>query len=121
MSPRWQIPSDIADLVEAEGGIWENDCWSPILLTVMSGTVYRGRDIPLAWQIEFEASGNLDGYSWAELIGKEMRQRHPEATDELHFHDTEAACCVIWVESEATCRKLVETSWQVLNAPQTQG
>ena len=42
------------ELVDAdEGGIWEDDSWDPILLTVMKGTVYRGRHIP----VEFEPVG----------------------------------------------------------------
>ena len=53
--PKWKIPKNLQKLVEADAdNMWEDDRWYPILLTVMGGTSYRGRDIPLAWQIEFE-------------------------------------------------------------------
>ena len=58
----------------------------------MKGTVYRGRAIPLAWQIEFEPVGpafevaneklstlglDPDGYGWATLIKGVADKYHP--------------------------------------------
>src|SRR5215469_2119597 len=51
--PKWKIPKKLLALVE-EDGMWESERFGPVLLTVMSGTSYRSRKIPLAWQIEFE-------------------------------------------------------------------
>jgi hypothetical protein len=55
--PEWSVPENLPELINNEDGMWEDDRWDPILLTVMKGTVYNGRDIPLTWQIEFEPVG----------------------------------------------------------------
>ena len=99
--PEWNIPENLLELVDGdEGGIWEDDSWDPILLTVMKGTVYRGRTIPLAWQIEFEPVGpafevanaklstlglDPDGYGWATLIKGVADKYHPDLAKELQF------------------------------------
>ena len=130
--PIWDIPENINELLAAEnGGIWEDDRWSPILLTLMTGTVYSGRDIPLAWQIEFDPSGpsfetgnrkietlglEPDGYGWSSLINTVMKKYHPEIADELQFGDTEEATCVIWVESENCCRQLIHVAWILIHS-----
>jgi hypothetical protein len=130
--PEWSIPENLLELVDGdEGGIWEGDSWDPILLTVMKGTVYRGRAIPLAWQIEFEPVGpnfevanerlrtlglDPDGYGWATLIKGVADKYHPDIAKELQFGDTEQTTCVVWVESENTCRKLIQMTWALINA-----
>jgi hypothetical protein len=57
-TPKWNIPENLQALIDADGsdgdGLWEDDSWDPIQLTVMAGTSYGGRDIPLSWQIEFQ-------------------------------------------------------------------
>jgi hypothetical protein len=93
--------------------------------------MYGDRDIPLAWQIEFEpgapeleaSNGKLstlnlepDGYGWSTLISAVMSKRHPELHDELHFGDTETETCVVWVESEDTCKKLISVVWELISA-----
>jgi len=129
--PDWMIPEDLQQLVEADkDGIWEDTRWEPVLLTVMSGTSYGGRDIPLAWQIEFEPDGELfvsrnakltelglepDGYGWATLIKSVFMKYHPEVADELQFGDTESATCIVWVETEATCRLLMQVVWSLIH------
>jgi hypothetical protein len=131
-TPEWNIPENLQALIEADSadgdGMWEDDSWDPILLTVMAGTSYNGRDIPLSWQIEFQpADARLeqankaiedrglepDGYGWAKLIGDAFTKDHPELAEELHFGDTEIATCVVWVESESTCKTLMEVTWSL--------
>lgn len=128
--PTWRIPKDIASIVEEEE-MWEDDAWAPLQLTVLGGTSYKGRDIPLSWQIEFEpsaeefqeANGRLvslgldpDGYGWAKLIDAAVRKHHPEISDELQFGDTEESACVVWVESEATCKTLMQVVWNLCSS-----
>src|SRR5688572_26582074 len=79
--PTWKVPKNIAKTLEDGDGMWEDERWSPILLTAMSGTELNGREIPLAWQIEFDPSDDEfeaanarledsgiapDGYGWGE-------------------------------------------------------
>jgi hypothetical protein len=129
--PAWEMPIDLPKLLgEDEDGMWQDVRWAPILLTVMTGTVYNGRDIPLAWQIEFDpyddvlATANAkirslgtepDGYGWANVIHIVVGKHHPEILDELNFGDTEIAACVVWVESEATCKLLLEIVWSLIH------
>ena len=126
--PKWKIPKALKRLIE-DDGMWEDERWDPILLTVMSDTEYEGREIPLAWQIEFdpfddrleavnsriEASGiEPDGDGWSSVIEKEFGRRHPKLAGELHS-DSESSTCVLWVESEETCRKLIEVVWSLIH------
>ena len=131
--PIWNIPDNLQDLINTDSpdgdGVWEDDSWDPIRLTVMAGTSYRGRSIPLAWQIEFEPSDerlaaasrkiealNLapDGYGWAEAIQATFAAEHPELVEGLHFGDTEIDVCVVWVESEGVCKALMEAVWSLI-------
>jgi hypothetical protein len=81
--PNWKAPKNIAKALEEGDGCWEDERWSPILLTVMSGTELDGRAIPVAWQMEFDPSEeefeaanakleeleiDADGYGWGEFI-----------------------------------------------------
>jgi hypothetical protein len=127
-TPDWAIPeniSDISDIVDT-GDMWEDDSWAPFLFTVMGGTVYKRRPIPLSWQIEFapaddafaganEAIAALgvdpDGYGWANVLRSVIAKHHPDIVDELQFGDTEAATCVVWVESESSCKTLMQVAW----------
>src|SRR5262245_25289762 len=83
--PTWKPPKNIAKALEDGDGFWEDERWSPILLTAMSGTELDGRKIPIAWQIESDpfaadlegANAKLkemgigpDGYGWGEHIRK---------------------------------------------------
>lgn len=128
--PEWKIPENVLELVDAGGGFWEEDRWLPILLTVMAGTSYNGRDIPVAWQIEFQPDGRAfeatnsklkergadpDGYAWASLIQDIFEKDHPEKMEELHFGDTEDFTCIVWVESEDSCRRLMEVAWNLIH------
>ncbi len=128
-SPIWEIPANIEEIV-AEDELWEDDRWSPILLTVIGGTTYKGRDIPLSWQLEFDPSDDAleaanqkisglgvepDGYGWANVISSVIGKHHPEILDELQFGDTEEAACVVWVESESSCKTLTTVIWSLIN------
>ena len=131
-APIWEIPANLDTLLDADkGGMWEDDRWAPITLTVMKGTSYARRDIPLAWQIEFEPFsptfevGNkkitalgldADGYGWASLINSVIKKYHPEIADELQFGDTDESACVVWVESEASCIQLMQVAWTIIHA-----
>lgn len=125
--PRWKTPKDIAKALADGDGFWEDERWSPILLTAMSGTEYKGRAIPIAWQIEFDPSeddfkaANLmgvepDGYGWGEYIQDTIRKNDPGLAEMLHITDCETDTCVIWVESEANCRVLLEGTWKLVFA-----
>src|SRR5262245_29131139 len=122
--PSWKTPKNIAKALEDDDGFWEDDRWSPIMLTAMSGTEYEGREIPVMWQIEFEPAeaGNAklegtglepDGYGWGEYIQNAIRQTNPDLANRLHT-DCELATCVIWVESEQDCRELLEATWKLV-------
>jgi len=127
--PAWEIPENLDELLAEQDGEWEDDRWDPILLTVMTGTVYQDREIPYSWQIEFEpdderlaqANARLetrgiktDGDGWGEAIHERISELHPELADQLHLEDCETATCVAWVESEKTCRVLMEEAWKLM-------
>ena len=127
--PKWNPPSDIAELLEAGDGNWEDDRWSPIAVSAMSGTEYKGREIPIAWEIEFDPSEeefesanakleqreiDPDGYAWGELIFKAIRKADPTLAKRLHTTDCETETCVIWVESSDDCRLLLEATWKLV-------
>jgi len=126
--PRWRSPKNIAKELEAGDGVWEDQRWSPVLLTAITGTEYEGREIPVAWQIEFDPSDEAlgtantklsangvtpDGYGWGEFIQKTIRKANPALAKRLHNSDCELATCVIWVESEDDCRTVLEATWRI--------
>jgi hypothetical protein len=53
--PTWKPPKNITKALEDGDGSWEDERWSPILLTAMSGTELDGREILVAWQIDCRA------------------------------------------------------------------
>ena len=128
-TPTWKLPKDIAKALEEGDGSWEDERWSPILLTAMSGTEFEGRDIPIAWQIEFDPSEDdfeaanakleemeiePDGYGWGEYIQKAIQKSNPGLANRLHTTDCETATCVIWVETADDCRALLEATWKLI-------
>jgi hypothetical protein len=127
--PKWKPPKNIAKALTDGEGFWEDERWSPIQLTAMSGTVFNGREIPVAWQIEFDPSEDgfesanakleemgiePDGYGWGDYIQKTIRESNPALADRLQTTDCETATCVIWVELDEDCRVLLETTWKLL-------
>ena len=127
--PTWNLREDIAELVEEEGGIWEDESWRPILVTVMSGIECDGRDIPLMWQIEFEPFGeefeaansrlaemgiDRDGYGWGQFIVNSIGEVNPDLAERLDTLDCERSTCVISVESAKDFRELLETTWKLI-------
>jgi hypothetical protein len=132
--PRWKVPKNIRKVLEDEDGMWEDDRWSPIALTLMSGTELDGRDIPVAWQIEFDPSSEAlaranasleameiepDGYGWGEHIREAIQKQDAGLAERLHMNDCEIDTCVIWVETEEDCRNLVEATWALMFASRT--
>ena len=127
--PEWLIPDDLEAIVSRDE-VWESDRWSPIALSVLGATIYHGRPIPLSWQIEFSPYGvefeeanrrfaaptgsKPDSYRWSELVVNAMTTNAPEFGPEMHTEDTELATCVIWVESEAACKALLKTVWEMI-------
>jgi hypothetical protein len=126
--PTWKQPKNITKALEDGDGFWEDERWSPILLTAMSGTVFEGREIPVSWQIEFDPSEDEfesanskletkdlepDGYGWGEYIQNAIRKTNPALAKRLHMNDCESDTCVIWVESAEDCQALLETTWQL--------
>jgi hypothetical protein len=129
--PQWKPPNNVAKALADGDGSWEDERWSPILVTAMSGTEYEGRAIPVAWQIEFEPSEDEfeaanarleelgvepDGYGWGEYIQKAIRKGDPALAKRLHMTDCETDTCVIWVESDDDCRALLEATWKLVFA-----
>ncbi len=127
--PKWKAPKNIAKALEEGDGSWEDERWSPILLTVMSGTELDGRAIPVAWQMEFDPSEeefeavnskleeleiDSDGYGWGEFIRNAVGKTDPALAKRLHLDDCETDTCVIWVEVEEDCRVLVESTWNLV-------
>ncbi|HVU89379.1 MAG TPA: hypothetical protein VHD36_18775 [Pirellulales bacterium] len=127
--PQWKAPEDIDEALAESDGIWEDERWSPILLTAMSGTELDGREIPIAWQIDFQpddeacedANAQLeesgvepDGYGWGELIRKTIESSDAALASRLHLGDCESDSCVVWVESEKDCRTLIEATWKLM-------
>jgi hypothetical protein len=127
--PKWKPPRDITQALEDGDGVWEDGRWSPVFLTALSGTTFGGREIPVAWQIEFDpseeefgaANARLeemgiepDGYGWAEYIHKSVRRASPALAKRLHLGDCETQMCVIWAESDEDCRTLIETTWRLV-------
>lgn len=70
--PSWKPPKNIAKALEEGGGFWEDEQWSPITLIVMSGTEYDGREIPVAWQVEFDPSEDEFEAANARLEDKDL-------------------------------------------------
>ena len=129
--PHWDPPEDMAQALVGGEGIWEDERWSPILLTAMSGSAHQGRAIPIVWQIEFDpteeacerANASLaemgvepDGYGWGEFIRSTIRGGNSGLAERLHITDCERGTCVVWVESEDDCRMLLEATWQLFFA-----
>lgn len=127
--PLWKTPNNIVKALEEGEGFWEDERWSPIMLTAMSGTEYEGREIPIAWQIEFDPSDeefeaanarleeekiDPDGYGWGEYIQTMIQKSNPSLAKRLHTTDCEMATCVIWVESESDCRALLQATWKLI-------
>jgi len=128
--PQWKTPKNMTKALE-DDGIWEDDRWSPILLTVMSVTELDGREIPIAWQIEFPpseealASANKrlkelniypDGYGWGEYIRNQIGKQNAGLAERLHLNDCDSDTCVIWVESEKDAQDLVEATWSLITS-----
>ena len=126
--PKWRVPKDLRKRVADAGGTWEDERYDPILLSVSGDGSYKGRKIPLMWQVEFdpcderlEAAGErlenrgleADGDGWSSVIRKKFKKRFPKLAGELH-DDSESSTCVLWVESESACRVLVELVWSML-------
>lgn len=128
--PEWKIPKNIERVVDDEGATWESELFAPLRLMVISDTSSRGGKIPLRWQIELDidlhdkqyasagekikAMGNEpDGDGWTELIGKEFAKRYPKYATEFDS-DSEMSTCVVSVESESACQKLIELVWSLI-------
>src|SRR5262249_39691884 len=54
LSPKWSMPENLNELVEQNDGMWDDDRWDPILLTIMSDDSSRGRKVSLTWQLQFD-------------------------------------------------------------------
>jgi hypothetical protein len=130
--PKWKTPKNLAKALEDGDGMWEDERWSPILLTAMTGTELDGREIPVAWQVEFDpfddeleaANARLeetgiapDGYGWGEHIRKVVGASDAALAKRLHLADCETDTCVIWVESDQDCRAVLETIWKLTHQP----
>ena len=93
--PAWKAPKNIAKALEDGDGSWEDERWSPILLTAMSGTEFNGRQIPVAWQIEFDPSEDEFEAANAIVFGT----IHARA----HNHHFWSFLCFRWVWHKSSC------------------
>lgn len=127
--PTWISPTNITKTLEDGDGFWEDERWSPIRLTAMSGTEYDERALPVAWQIEFDPSQDVfeaanarlekmeiepDGYGWGEYVERSIQTISPGLAKRLRTTDCEMETCVIWVESEEDGRAFFETTWKLI-------
>ena len=109
--PEWQIPPDLRSQIDANNdSAWDCDDWFPIILTVSSDTQYGGQDIDLAWQIEYETTG-CTGYEFCDHVVAAVKSSAADLLPLLNCGDTESTACVIWVETEDACRRLLEIVW----------
>jgi len=128
LSPKWAMPKNLKELVEKNDGMWEDERWKPVLLTVVSDKSIRGRKIPWSWLLEFDpydkrvkAAGKQikargvepDGHAWSNLIEKEFAKCHPELARQFDS-DSEMSTCVVSVKSESACKKLMELIWSLI-------
>ena len=119
----------MSEALEDGDGTWVDERWSPIVLTAMSGTEFKGREIPLAFQIEFEPAGDCfkaanarleaagiepDGYGWGEFVLRSVRRKNQKLARRLHLSDCETDTCVIWVESDGDCKEILEMTWRLV-------
>ena len=126
--PKWKVPRDLKRRLAKADGSWEDERYDPLFLRVSPDTSYDGPEIPIRWQIEFdpfderlEAAGERlerrgiepDSDAWSSVIQKAFRKRFPKLARELH-DDSESSTCVLWVESESACKKLVKLIWSIL-------
>ncbi|MEP2074028.1 hypothetical protein [Rhodopirellula bahusiensis] len=112
--PEWNIPSDLQTLIDADDdSTWDCDDWSPIALTVSGDAQHDGREIELAWQIEYETIG-CTGYEFCDRVMAAVETGDPDLASLLNCGDTESAACVIWVETEDACRRLLEIVWPMV-------
>ena len=131
LPPPWKIPDNLSAILDAEEQ-WEDRRWDPLALIVMAGTAYRGRPIPMAWEVTFSPTDDFfddlnadmqaagidpDGYGWLQVIEGRLSKSAPDLLERLHTGDTELDTCVIWAETEADCRNLIEAIWTILHDP----
>ena len=121
------MPHGLATIV-AEDGEWEDSSWDPLLLTVVGDTLFEGRAIATAWQLSLwpddappalravvaAAFGKADGHGWADWLCAAIAERVPALSDRLH-DESAAEVCVLWVETEADGRALLEAAWLCLH------
>jgi hypothetical protein len=127
--PKWKVPRDLKRRLAKPDSTWQDERYDPLLLTVSPG--YDGRETPFQWQIEFdpfderlEAAGERlerrgiepDSDAWSSVIQRAFRKRFPKLARELH-DDSETSTCVLWVESEGACKRLVQLVWAMLFKP----
>ena len=128
--PTWDAPSNIEQLLKTTpDSVWDTEAWAPLRLAAIGNTVFLGRTVPVAWQIEFDPFDDEfepvneklanqgkepSGYAWAELIEETVKATHPELSDKLHLGDTELDTCVVWVEEEQTCKTLLTIIWKLV-------
>lgn len=126
--PAWIMPAGLDAIIEDDGE-WEDPSWDPLLLTIIGDTRHEGRLIARAWQLTlwpgdpFFASLNKglktqgikpDGPGWAEVLRAGIADSDPRLAARLH-DDSEPEACVLWTETEADGRALMEAAWLYLH------
>ena len=112
--PDWRVPTDLRSLIaDDKDATWDCDDWLPITLSVVGGTQHDGRNIDLAWQIEYEPTG-CTGYDFCDRVVAAADSADPELVPLLNCGDTESAACVIWVETDNACKRLLAIVWPMV-------
>ena len=122
-----EIPDSINQILEDEG-IWEDESFDPIIVTVME-SVYKGKDV-IGFQMEFPAweklgkinqllevkEKRLDGYEWENLIRKYIKIKGSKLEAAIHG-DSEGETCVLWTETKGEFEAMMKLIFELIDAP----
>jgi hypothetical protein len=123
------FPKNLDKLLD-EDGIWSDDTFDPITVTVMEGEA-DGEDV-VCYQLEFAATGSFEqietvmtasdmegsGYDWEDLIREYIHSIDPIFENKLQS-DSEGETCVLWVPDEPSFRKLLGHVLDLTGDPKT--
>ena len=121
------IPGNINQILEEEG-IWEDESFDPIIVTVMESE-YKGKDV-IGFQMEFpaweklgdinqlleEQHIELDGDEWENLIRKYVKTKNSKLEKTMHG-DSEGETCVLWTESKEEFEEMMNLIFELIDTP----
>ena len=127
MRKELSIPKNINQILE-EDGIWENEKFEPILISVMESE-YKGKDV-IGFQMEFSAweelglinqnlkrkEKELDGDEWETLIRKYIKSKNSILENSIHG-DSESETCVLWTETKEEFEEMMNMIFELIDSP----